>query len=112
MMQITAKTSEKEKPDRHFAEPMSIVNRDDLDYLTRLDMLQTWLTRVSHGKAEKGSPEKIQGAIVALESRAKLKMDTPENQPQTTTYGGVERSDLRVHAIRRMFERLGATFRR
>lgn len=111
MQEGNEETAAREEPDRHFAEALSIVNREDLDYLTRLEMLQTWLARISDGTAVRGSREEIEGAILALQSRAKLKMDTPEDQPRTTTYGGVERSNLRRYALRRLFERLRRVFR-
>ena len=101
----------REAPDRYFADPVSIVDRGDLDYLTRLEMLQTWLARISDGNAVRGNREEVEGAILALQSRSKLKMDTPEEQPEITTYGGVERSNLRRYALRRLLGRLRRHFR-
>ncbi|MFW5642001.1 MAG: hypothetical protein ACOCY0_04460 [Roseicyclus sp.] len=104
-------TSAQEEPDRAFDDPLSIVNRQDLGYETRLHMLQTWLARLARGDALRGSREEVEGAIFALQSRSKLKQDTPEEQPQTTTYGGVERSNLRRDAMRRMIARWRGYFR-
>jgi len=103
-------TFDREEPDRHFADALSIVNREDLNYLTRLELLQTWLARISDGDAVRGTRDEVEGAIVALQSRSKLKMDTPEDQPATTTYGGVERSNLREYSFRRLVERLRRLF--
>ena len=88
------------------------VQWDDLDYLTRLDMLHTWLARISEGKALSGSRQEIEGAIIALQARSKLKTDMPDDQPGTTTYGGVERSNLKRYAIHKLLERLRGFYRR
>lgn len=112
MADSTNSASVRDEPDRHFAEALSIVNREDLDYLVRLDMLQTWLVRVADGTAVHGSKKEIEGAILALQSRSKLKMDTPPEQPETTTYGGVERSDLREYGFQRLLNRLRGAFRK
>jgi hypothetical protein len=100
------------EPDRHFPTPLALVDRDDIAYETRLDMLQTWLSRHAEGAAARGSRSEIEGAILALEARAKLKTDTPQGQPVTTTYGGVARSDLRDYGLRRLLARLRGVFRR
>lgn len=102
----------RQEPDRHFQDPLSLVDRDEIAYETRLDMLQTWLARLAEGKSARGSREEIEGAILALEARSKLKTDTPEDQPGTTTYGGVKRSDLRDYGLRRLLARLRSVFRR
>ena len=111
MPEDTQETLAREEPDRHFPDALSIVNRCDLDYLTRLEMLQAWLARISDGEAVGGRREDIEGAILALQSRSRLKVDTPEDQPKTTTYGGVERSNLRRYALQRLLERLHRPFR-
>jgi hypothetical protein len=106
MTQNAPDRSAREEPDRHFEDALSVADRDDLDYEARLDMLQTWLSRIAAGKAIQGSQAEVEGAIIALQGRSKLKMDTPEEQPQTTTYGGVERSNLREYGLRRLLARL------
>lgn len=100
------------EPDRHFEDPLTLVDRDEIAYETRLDMLQTWLARLADGAAARGSRDEIEGAILALEARSKLKIDTPEEQPGTTTYGGVARSNLRDYGLRRLLARLRGVFRR
>jgi hypothetical protein len=104
--------SAQDAPDKYYADALSLANREDLDYLTRLDMLQTWLARIADGKAHRGSRKEIEGAIIALQSRSKLKTDMPEDQPANTTYGAVERSNLKRYAFRRLLERLRGFYRR
>lgn len=111
MPENTQQISARDEPDRHFADALSIVNRTDLDYLTRLEMLQRWLARLSDGEAVQGSRKEVEGAILALQSRSKLKTDMPDEQPVTTTYGGVERTNLRHYAVRRVLDRIRRVFR-
>jgi len=99
------------RPDRHFADPLDVLDRDGIEYEVRLRILQSWLSRIASGEAERGSRSEVEGAIVALQTRSKLKLDTPGGQPRTTTYGGVERSNLRVHALQRVFHRMRRMFR-
>ena len=42
------------QPDRHFEDPLTLVDRDDIAYEMRRDMLQTWLSRVAEGDAARG----------------------------------------------------------
>lgn len=96
----------KNAPDLHFADPLEVVESDDLDYEFRLGILQAWLSRVAGGQAVRGTREELEGAILALQARSKLKVDMPKEQPQTTTYGGVERSDLRSYSLMRLLRPL------
>ncbi|MBF9029760.1 hypothetical protein HKCCE3408_05070 [Rhodobacterales bacterium HKCCE3408] len=100
-----------EAPDAYFADPMEIVDRDELDYEYRLDLLQSWLSRLADGRASRGTQTELEGAILALQARSKLKVDTPEGQPDTTTYGGSDRSNLRAYGLQRMLLWLKARFR-
>lgn len=102
----------RDRPDMWFDEPLDLVDRTDLDYEIRLDMLQRWQARIAAGQATRGTAEEVEGAIFALQARSKLKTDTPEEQPTTTTYGGVERSDLRRYGLWRVVERLRGVLRR
>ena len=101
-----------DEPDRYFESALAVADSDHLDYEVRLDMLQRWLSRIAHGEAVRGNRKEVEGAIIALQARSKFKSDTPEEQPQTTTYGGVKRSDLRRYSLRRLLKRLGTVFRR
>ena len=93
------------EPDRFFEDPFNIVESREFDYETRLNMLQTWLARIANKQAVRGDREEVDRAIVALQAGAKLKIDNPEEQPNTTNYGVVERSDLRKESRRRLLER-------
>lgn len=56
-----------------FDDPLDVVDRTDLDYATRLDLLQRWKADCPPGKADR-----IQGAIEALETGAKVQADGPD----------------------------------
>lgn len=111
-MHQTAKSTVQEKPDLYYTNALSLADRGDLDYEVRLEMLQTWLARIADGRAVRGTQHELEGAILALQARAKLKMDTPDGQPETSTYGGVERSNLRLYGARHLLRRLRRVFRR
>jgi hypothetical protein len=102
----------KTRPDTCFDAPAAVTDREDLQYETRLEILQKWRARLAEGSANRGTRAQVDSAIKALQARAKLKMDTPEEQPETTTYGGVDRSDLRQYGARRLAKKLRGTFRR
>jgi len=82
------------------------VNRGELEYLPRIEMLQAWLERVSDGDAVRGKREVVEGAIIELQSPLKLKMDTLKDHTENTTFEAVERSDVRQHAFCRVLTRL------
>lgn len=108
---MPSKTHIRRAPDEHFEDVLTLVNREDIDYETRLDMLQNWLAGISDGTAIQQTREDVQGAIFALQAKSELKQDMPEEAPQTTTYGGVRRSNLRTYGARRLVKRLRGLIR-
>ncbi|MEQ9257636.1 MAG: hypothetical protein RIG84_00915 [Roseovarius sp.] len=101
-----------DRPDLCFDDPMDLVDSEEIAHETRLDMLQTWLAHLAEGKAGNGTREDVKGAIYALQARSKLKTDMPREQPAVTTYGGVERSNLKRYGFWRVLRRLSGAFRR
>lgn len=99
-------------PDEHFDTPMAIVEAEEYSHEQRLDMLQLWLSRLAEGEAAHGDRTEVEGALLALQSRAKLKLDEPEEAPEVHNYGVVERTDFRRYGVRGMIERFRGMFRR
>lgn len=82
-----------------FVEPTEIVDETRLEYAFRLRLLQHWLSLIASGTEGAGRREDVEAAIFALEARAKLKTDAPEDAPAVHNYGGVQRSDLRTYSL-------------
>lgn len=96
----------------HFDSALSLVDRGDIDYEDRLHMLQGWRDRIADGTAVRGTRDEVEGAIIALQARSNLRMDTPEGQPKTTTYGGVAPTNFRIYSLRLLIEELRRALRR
>jgi len=98
--------ADRNRPDAEFDDPMKLVDFEEVTHDERLDLLQTWLARVADGRAMHGSREEVEGAILALEARAKLKTDPPPDAPLTHNYGVVQRTDHRDYGLWTFFRSL------
>ena len=56
-----------------FEDPLDVVDRTDLDYETRLDLLQRWKADSPPDEADR-----VQAAIEALETGARVQADGPD----------------------------------
>ncbi|MBP7002832.1 hypothetical protein [Amaricoccus sp.] len=72
---------------RSFRDPLEIVDRTDIDYAERLEILQAWKAELGRGDAPEAEHERIAGAIHALEMGAAVQNDEPAEAPKAHGYG-------------------------
>jgi hypothetical protein len=66
---------------RDFSDPLEVVDRMDLDYGTRLEILQEWRARLVKSDAEEEELKAVDGAIQALEMGARVQGDQSDEIP-------------------------------
>lgn len=64
-----------------FTDPLDLVDRIDLPYERRLEMLQEWRARLTGSDAPRAEVEAIDGAIQALEMGARVQGDESDEVP-------------------------------
>lgn len=74
-------------PFKGFDTPMQVVDRTDLAYEKRLDLLQDWKASLASAGAEEDQQEAVHGAIHALEMGAEIQDDAPTSAPASSGYG-------------------------
>ena len=74
-------TSDTEAQD--FTDPLDLVDRTDLPYEQRLEMLQEWRARLTGADAAKEEIDAIDGAIQALEMGARVQGDDSDEVPDS-----------------------------
>lgn len=77
---------------RGFRDPLEIVDRTDIDYSERLELLQAWKAELAREDAPEEERERIAGAIHALEIGAAVQDDEPAEAPKAHGYGVPEKS--------------------
>ena len=74
-------TSDTEAHD--FTDPLDLVDRTDLPYEQRLEMLQEWRARLTGADAARAEIDAIDGAIQALEMGARVQGDDSDEVPDS-----------------------------
>jgi hypothetical protein len=70
---------------RGFGDPLEIVDRTDIDYTERLEMLQAWKAELARAGAAEDERRQLEGAIQALEMGAEVQGDEPAEAPEEDT---------------------------
>ena len=66
-----------------FTDPLDLVDRTDLPYEQRLEMLQEWRARLTGEDAPRAEVDAIDGAIQALEMGARVQGDDSDEVPDS-----------------------------
>ena len=67
-----------------FSDPLEVVDRMDLDYETRLGILQEWRARIANGDdVDEDALNEVDGAIQALEMGARVQGDQSDEVPDS-----------------------------
>jgi hypothetical protein len=77
---------ENANPSEVFKSPSDVLEREDLSYETKLDILQRWQTRLQDGPDDRDWVDDIALAIEQLQNDVALDPEKPESAPSSQGY--------------------------